>query len=372
MNKDILAKATTLRRELHAHPELSYQEVWTKQHLMDFLKENTKVKLVDKGKWFYACYLGADGKDPYPIGFRADFDALPMEDEIDAPWKSQIPGCGHKCGHDGHVAALCAFAMELEAQAPKRDVYLVFQHAEETGQGACECGDFVKETGIKEIYSCHNTTGLPYGTVGTRLEGTNCASMGMNIVMTGAPTHASQPELGKNPSLAICDTANEIMKIADQSRFEKLVLATICEIKVGEHAFGIAASKGCIGVTLRAEHDKDMYQIRDEVIAFAEKRAAEDGLTVDFSYEDVFPDTTNTPEQAMKVINAAKSIGLPAVMPEQITRGSEDFGWFLKQCPGAEFTISAGDRPAIHTAAFDFMDELMGTMVDVYFAILAQ
>ena len=82
MNKDILAKATTLRRELHAHPELSYQEVWTKQHLMDFLKENTKVKLVDKGKWFYACYLGADGKDPYPIGFRADFDALPMEAQL--------------------------------------------------------------------------------------------------------------------------------------------------------------------------------------------------------------------------------------------------------------------------------------------------
>jgi metal-dependent amidase/aminoacylase/carboxypeptidase family protein len=93
---------------------------------------------------------------------------------------------------------------------------------------------------------------------------------------------------------------------------------------------------------------------------------------VEYSYEDVFPDTTNTPEQAMKVINAAKSIGLPTAMPEQITRGSEDFGWFLKQCPGAEFTVSAGDRPAIHTAAFDFMDELIGTMVDVYFAILAQ
>ena len=207
MNKDILAKATELRHELHMHPELSYQEVWTKLRLMDFLKENTGLKLVDKGKWFYACYLGAEGKDPYAIGFRADFDALPMEDEIDSPWKSRIPGCGHKCGHDGHVAALCAFAMELEARKPARDVYLVFQHAEETGQGACECGDFVKETGIKEVYSCHNTTGPDYGTVLTRLEGTNCASMGMNIVMTGSPAHASQPEMGKNPSLAICDTA---------------------------------------------------------------------------------------------------------------------------------------------------------------------
>ena len=372
MNKETLKKATTLRHELHMHPELSYQESWTKQHLMDFLQENTNVRLVDKGKWFYAAYLGADGQDPYPIGFRADFDALPMEDEIDSPWRSRIEGCGHKCGHDGHSAAMCAFAMELEEKQLKRDVYLVFQHAEETGQGAYECGDFVKETGIKEIYSCHNVTGPAYGTVLTRLEGTNCASMGMNIVMTGVPTHASQPELGRNPSLAICDTAKEIMKIADQSRFEKLVLATICEISVGEHAFGIAASKGRIGVTLRAEQDKDMYQLRDEAIAFAEKRAAEDGLTVEFSYEDVFPDTTNTPEQARKVLRAAESLGLPAVLADQITRGSEDFGWFLKQCPGAEYSLSAGDRPSIHTAGFDFMDELLETMVDVYFAILEQ
>ena len=372
MNSEILKKAVALRHELHMHPELSYQEAWTKQRLMDFLKENTGVTLVDKGKWFYACCLGAGGNDQYPIGFRADFDALPMEDEIDAPWRSRISGCGHKCGHDGHVAALCAFAMELEARGVRRDVYLVFQHAEETGQGACECGDFVKETGIQEIYSCHNTTGMPYGTVATRLEGTNCASMGMNIVMTGSPAHASQPEMGRNPSLAICDTAKEIMNIADRSCFEKLVMATICEIAAGEHAFGIAASKGRIGVTLRAEQDKDMYQIRDEVIVFAEKRAAEDGLAVEFSYEDIFPDTTNTPAQAMKVIEAGKSLGLPTLLAPEITRGSEDFGWFLKQCPGAEFCISAGDRPAIHTAAFDFFDELIETMVDVYCAILEQ
>lgn len=372
MNPEILKKAVALRHELHMHPELSYQEEWTKQRLMVFLKKNTGLKLVDKGKWFYACYLGAGGNDPYPIGFRADFDALPMEDEIDAPWKSRIPGCGHKCGHDGHVATLCALAMRLEDQKISRDVYLVFQHAEETGQGACECGDFVKETGIKEIYACHNFTGMPFGTVATRLEGTNCASMGMNIVMTGAPTHASQPELGKNPSLAICDTAKRIMEIADRNRFEKLVMATICEIAVGEHAFGIAASKGRIGVTLRAEQDKDMYQIRDEIIAFAEKRAAEDGLTAEFSYEDIFPDTTNTPEQAKKVLAAAESLGLPEMLAPEITRGSEDFGWFLKDCPGAEFVLSAGDAPSLHTAHYDFDDRLIEKISDVYLAILEQ
>ena len=372
MNKDILQKTTELRHELHAHPELSYQETWTKQRLMDFLKDNTKLELVDKGKWFYACYRGADGRDPLPTGFRADFDALPMEDEIDAPWKSRIPGCGHKCGHDGHAATLCALAMRLEEEKPARDVYLVFQHAEETGQGACECGDFVKETGIREIYSCHNFRGLPFGTVVTRLEGCNCASMGMSITMTGSPTHASLPENGKNPSMAICDTAQEIMKIADQSRFGMLVMATVCEIAVGEHAFGIAASKGTIGVTLRAEQDKDMYQIRDEIEAYAAKRAAEDGLAYAFSYEDIFPDTTNTPAQAKKVLAAAESLGLPNFLMPEITRGSEDFGWFLKECPGAEFVVSGGDGPSLHTAGFDFDDRLIETISDVYLAILRQ
>lgn len=109
MNSENLALCVALRHELHAHPELSGCETWTKWRLMDFLREHTSLKLFDHGYFFYALY---QGKSAAPaIAFRADFDALPIEDEIDAPHRSQCSGVGHKCGHDGHSATLCALGV---------------------------------------------------------------------------------------------------------------------------------------------------------------------------------------------------------------------------------------------------------------------
>ena len=100
MKKENYQLAEALRHELHQHPELSYHETWTKQHLMDFLKEHTSLELHDGGKYFYAVYRApsdcAAAGDKKAIAFRADFDALPIEDEIDKPWKSCVPGVGHK------------------------------------------------------------------------------------------------------------------------------------------------------------------------------------------------------------------------------------------------------------------------------------
>ena len=93
-------------------------------------KAMTAGLLHDCGKYFYAVRRANKEKNKKAIAFRADFDALPIEDEIDAPYKSIIPGVGHKCGHDGHAAALCGLALELEDMNLERDVYMVFQHAE--------------------------------------------------------------------------------------------------------------------------------------------------------------------------------------------------------------------------------------------------
>ena len=112
--------AVRLRRQLHQHPELSLEEHWTKQHLMAFLKEHTaKWDVIDRGRWFYAVYRGTGAenqKAKKKVALRADFDALPLYDDIDAEWKSQIDGVGHKCGHDGHAANLCFTALEIEEQ----------------------------------------------------------------------------------------------------------------------------------------------------------------------------------------------------------------------------------------------------------------
>ena len=125
MDKKNLELAVQLRRELHAHPELSYQETWTKQHLMDFIKNNTKnLRIEDRGRWFYAVYEA--GPDKPSVAFRGDFDALPIDESAcDFPHKSTVPGVAHKCGHDGHAASVAGLALEVDQNGCDKNVYFL-------------------------------------------------------------------------------------------------------------------------------------------------------------------------------------------------------------------------------------------------------
>jgi len=134
--KKNLDKVIALRKELHQNPEPSNQEVWTKNRLMEFVKENTRLEIVDGGKFFYAVYHA--GEDRRNIAFRADFDAIPMDEGIELPHGSRNPGFSHKCGHDGHSASLAGFALEVDQKGAEENVFLIFQHAEETGDGGSE------------------------------------------------------------------------------------------------------------------------------------------------------------------------------------------------------------------------------------------
>ena len=116
MNEKNHSLICELRHQLHRHPELSLEECWAQQHLMAFLKAHTHLEVVPRGKWFYAKY--ASGSDLPGVLFRAELDALPVEDAIEAAYASEIAGHGHKCGHDGHMASLCGLALELEERVP--------------------------------------------------------------------------------------------------------------------------------------------------------------------------------------------------------------------------------------------------------------
>ena len=200
MDRENLKKIIELRHELHAHPELSLHEDWTKGRLMDFIRENTTLEVVDRGSWFYA-FRSVEGTEA--VAFRADMDALPIDEGISLPYASRTPGVSHKCGHDGHCAALCGLALELDAMDIKRSVYLIFQHAEETGQGAQECASFLRERNISEIYAFHNWSGFPEGSIVIRSGLCQCASQGLTVKFTGQSSHASEPEKGRNPSFAV-------------------------------------------------------------------------------------------------------------------------------------------------------------------------
>ena len=134
MNQENRRKITQLRHQLHRYPELSMQEYRTKDTLINFIKKETDLEVTDRGHWFYACYhCGIPGAES--IAFRADFDALAIPEENDLPYCSRNPGVSHRCGHDGHSAVLAGLALEVAQYGADKDVYFIFQHAEEIGGG---------------------------------------------------------------------------------------------------------------------------------------------------------------------------------------------------------------------------------------------
>jgi len=360
-----LELAKKLRHELHQHPELSNQETWTKQHVIDFLRANTKLEIVDKGLWFYAIYrAGADKKN---IAFRADFDALPMPETIELPYASRMPGVSHKCGHDGHTACLAGFALEIDQKGADKNIFFLFQHAEETGDGAAQCAAFIKENGIEEIFAYHNMSGMAFNTVYT-IDGTsNWASKGMTIHMEGRPAHASQPEVGANPAFAIARIIDAIPELIAPERNRGTVLCTVIQVAIGERAFGISASKGDLLLTIRALYEAEMDQLQKSLEDLALAQAEKYGLKVSFAYNDAFPETVNAKESSDKIRQVCRAKGIPlAELPTSI-RGSEDYGHYLKQTQGAICYIGNGeDYPDVHTFAYDFPDEIIETAVELF------
>ena len=369
MNIQNYEAAKKLRHELHQHPELSNEEHWTKQHLIQFLKAHTNnLEIIDKGNWFYAAFHA--GEDKQNIAFRADFDALPMDEVIDVPWASKFPGKAHKCGHDGHSATLAGFALEIDQNGAENNIYFLFQPAEETGDGAIQCVDFIVENNIDEIFAYHNMSGLPYQSVNI-IDGTMlCASKGMSIYFKGLPAHASQPEEGTNPSIAIANIVREIPTFISPQKNDGLILCTVVQVDIGEKAFGIAASKGVIRLTIRALYEKELDQLQQNLVNFAEEQAKEYGLEVAFEYNDEFPETSNHNESAEKIRSAAKAKGMKLIELEEAFRGSEDFGHFTKLTKGSYCFIGNGeDYPQVHTHEYDFRDELIETGVELFMGI---
>ena len=369
MNKSSLSKIIELRHELHMHPELSGNEKETKRRLMEFLSENTKLQLTDRGSWFYAEYHPEESRGS--IAFRADMDAIKVYETTNLPYCSVNKGVAHKCGHDGHSCGLAAFAMEIDETGADKDIYFIFQHAEESGEGGEPCSALIEEKNIEEVYAIHNFPGIPFGTLGIRKGTICCASKGMIIHFTGASAHASQPENGRNPAKAISRLVLELDRIADPERYTGLILATVVQVDIGERAFGVAAHEGNLLLTIRGQHEKEMNTMQAEIESFAKKVAEEDGLTVEFSFDEEFPETYCHSESIDKIKSIAEENQWAVFEMENPIRSSEDFGWYTKKTKGAMIWLGAGENwPPIHSEDFDFNDNLIEKISEIFGTIL--
>ena len=360
----------TLRHTLHAHPELSGQETETKKRLMDFIQQHTHLKVVDRGRWFYALYEPKEQNGQPPIGFRADMDALPMPEARDLPYGSTAGCVAHKCGHDGHSSALAALALLLEKdEAIHRLVYLIFQSAEETGKGGKACADFIQAAGLGEVYAFHNLSGYPENAVMVRDGLTQCASKGLTFRLVGKRAHAGTPEQGNSPAPALAKLTlfaqDLVPKMATGS--PKTLLLTLVGLNVGGKDFGIAPGEGEVSFTLRADEEDDLAALERQLRQEAGRLAEADGLQLTVTEADPFPATVNHKAYAEKVRQAARDLGLQLAPMEKPWRPSEDFGWYLKVCPGAMFYVGNGETwPAPHHPQYDFNDRILATPAKVF------
>lgn len=370
MKKENLEKIINFRHELHKAPELSLNESETFAKIHAFLNENTSLFVEERDGWLFAAKEGTN-PSAGSIAFRADIDALPIDETgIALPYASSHKGVSHKCGHDGHGAALCGLAMELDAAAPERNVYLIFQGAEEIGEGAKKAKSLICEKHISEIYAFHNLPGFPEGEVVYRNGLTQPASEGLTLFFHGKTSHASAPEDGANPALVIAAVVLHIQKLLNKTN-KGMLLCTVVGMEAGSDDFGISASEGRLMLTLRAEEEDEMKVLEEEIIAYAKDAAEASGIEIDHSISDYFPETRNHDTGIQKVLSAAERLQLPAHEMKELWRASEDFGYYLKECEGAMFYIGAGEEgPALHTKAYDFNDQILETAVKLFLTLI--
>ena len=344
MQEKLYQTLSGLRAVLHACPEISGQETVTRTRITEFLTRHTSLTIHNCGAGFYAAHREENVSRP-GIVLRADYDAL------------ALPGGGaaHLCGHDGHAAALCGAALLLEGRTVDRNVFFLFQPAEETGAGALACTEIFRLESAGEVYGAHNLPGLPLGEVYTRRDSFACASMGLTLRFAGAPTHAAYPEHGVSPAPAVGRLLEELPLLSHPTRYGGMTLCTVIGANMGEKAFGAAAANAEIWLTLRAHRQDDLQALRRDILRRGEALAVQHRLTFSFDEEDVFPATENDSACAQKVLALCHGSELPEPM-----RWSEDFGHYLQVCPGAFFGIGAGENcPPLHTRDYEYPDALL-------------
>lgn len=377
---DIKAKAehhAAWRRDIHAHPELAYEEHRTADFVAEKLESFGLPIVRGLGKTGVVATIKAGNSDR-SIGLRADMDALPLQEMNDFDHRSQNDGKMHACGHDGHTTMLLAAAEHL---AKNRNfdgiVHFIFQPAEEGEAGAKAMMDdgLFEDFPMEAVYALHNWPGLEVGKMAMR---TGPAMAAMDIFearITGHGGHAALPHLAIDPILVATQLVQAWQGIVSRNvkPIDPAVL-TVTQFHAGD-AFNVIPEEvilrgtvRCFGQDVRAMMEARMEQI-------AQGLCAANDCKLDWWYDHRFPPTVNTEAEMHIAANVARSVlGDENVNPnvEQVT-GSEDFGYMLQEKPGCYAFIGNGPGAGgclLHSPHFDFNDEIIAIGASYWVALV--
>lgn len=367
-----LSELIQLRKSLHRQPEIAFEEWNTAARISEFFHPLSPDHIISQ--------LGGTGlafvfkrKKPGPRTlFRCELDALPILEKSEVKYKSQMEGKGHLCGHDGHMAIICGLGEKLAANRPESgEVVLLFQPAEETGQGARAILDDPKFELIRPDYAfaLHNLPGFPLHQVVLRNGTFAAGSTGVTIKLTGKTAHAAHPEDGINPASAIAHLIQVLPKLPE--KLKNFALVTIIHAELGSLAFGTSAGRGSLSVTVRAFDQSDLENLINRIKAEAKGIAILEKLTCEFELLETFAVSKNDPKAGQLVEKVLEDLDLSWIEKSDPFRWSEDFGLFSQQCPSYLFGLGAGETCSqLHEPTYDFPDELIETGVRIFEGIV--
>ncbi len=366
-----------LRHILHTYPEPSGREMKTNIIINEWVKVTNPDLQIEKigGFGVAAVYKGEQpGKR---ILIRGDIDALHIPENNDLPYCSQHKGFSHKCGHDGHASILCGLAQWLGKQRPNcGEVVLLFQPAEETGQGAQAILQDPQFQQIKPdvAYGLHNLPGFGKGHIVVRKGCFAAASFGLKLVFDGRTAHASQPETGHNPSELLAVLIHQLEKKREMLKDMKpLTTFVITHASLGEETFGVAPGHAEIWLTLRSYDDHNLEMLASQIIEMCRAKAKDHLFDFGFSTHEAFA-ATNSDDRCVDIIEkAAQNLDLQISHLSDPFRWSEDFGRFGEICPVGFFGLGSGtEQPALHNPEYDFPDDILETGMCMFWEILRQ
>ena len=372
-NQD-MADLVAWRRRLHRFPEISGEEEKTAAEVVAFLSDTQPDRVLTQLGGHGVALVFEGGRPGPTLLFRAELDALPIEEISDIPYRSEVPGKSHMCGHDGHTATLAALGRHFGRRRPATGrVVLMFQPAEETGDGAA---GVVADVRYREIapdlaFSLHNLPGVPLGHVRLKEGVVNCASRGMRIVLEGKTAHSSMPETGISPMRTVSSLMPALDSLGGGTfASDDFGMVTVTHVSMGEAVFGVAPGRAEVWATLRTRLDDKMADLVAAAEHLARTAAAEAGLGCSIDYHEIFVASLNAPE-AVSILRAAldaegilhDEAGLPM-------RASEDFGTFGHGAKSAMFFLGAGERhAALHNPDYDFPDDLIAIGARVFLRV---
>jgi hippurate hydrolase len=375
------ASVAAIRRDIHAHPELCFEEVRTADVIARQLTAwgipihrglaKTGVIGIVHGR-----DGGAGAAQGKALGLRADMDALPMQEHNQFAHASRHPGKMHACGHDGHTAMLLAAAQHW-AQPENRHfdgtVYLIFQPAEEGGGGArvmVEEGLF-DQFPMGAVFGMHNWPGMPVGKFAVSAGPVMASTSEFKITIHGKGCHAALPHNGVDPVPVACQMVQAFQTII--SRNKKPIEAGVISVTMihAGHATNVVPDDCVLEGTVRTFSADLTDLVEQRMRAIAEHTAAAFSASCSFEFVRNYPATVNHDKEAAFSREVLTDIvGVENVLPQEPTMGGEDFAYMLQAKPGCYVFIANGDGThrelghgagpcMLHNPSYDFNDDLI-------------